>query len=554
MPSESIINEDGEVAVGADGCELVSDGDDACAECCGEGGCTPYPACVAYEHGTLITGATTTPWPCGLKMPSTGNERVTAAAHVRGRRTDWNAGGPADDIVGYSIGGAELPAEGEEGPGWLCATWVASENDGCLTLKEFVGDAELGIQYRGQTPGSVLVVVHVTTDGKRWKVRATPKTDGAIVRNPGGGPVTDPRAFVGLEFGGGVDAGQCDGTIGVRDHASKLIVEGVDSGAFTDDAKYWVQLLVPAEIEHPDNTVNQDLTCKLPTSTRCSERFASGFYNDQSIPTAYTWRLRTRTRMQNEVKTYSNASGTVRLTNEVREDFRFAADMVGQTCEQSCTGVIDPANPTRNGSIEAGSTWTVNVVEDYRAVYNDDGSLAEESNEAGTITTTWTARETMASSDWSMNVWCQAGGQLNGTANSPIAVRAGNATYATQVKTGFYATLGGWLPPFTQGPAVATAASQLVGTEIYAFPSSNGVFTWSVALGREFTSRTHYEYNTTGFFGTYSRMVYDSDMSVSLEALSVACTGERALPPMPPVATIDQAVDAVGRMLRGEMA
>jgi len=547
-----MINADGEVLVGADGQELVSDEGDACAECCGEGGCVPYPACVAYEHGTLITGATTTPWPCGLKLPASGDDRVTAACHIRGRRADWNAGGAEDDIVAYSIGDATIPAD-TTGEGWLCAFWAKSENDGCLTLTEFAGETSLGIQYRGQSPGSVLVVVHVTTDGQRWKVRATPATDGAIVRNLGGVPVTDPRAFVGLEFAGGIDAGQCDGTMGVRDHASKLVVEGVDSGAFTDDAKYWVQLMVPTGIEQPDNTVNQDLTCRLPTSTRCSERFASNFYNDQSIPTAYTWRLTTRTRYLSEIKNYSNASGTVRLADEVRQDFRFSADMVGQTCEQSCTGVIDPANPSRKGSIEAGSTWTVDVADDYQAVYNDDGTLAYDIDEAGTIATTWFARQTMSESDYRMDYWCQAPEGLSGAFYLPLFVRSGNATYATQVKTGFYTTLGGWLNPFIRNADSLSTPGGLSGGYSYVSPSTNEQLTWSVELGREFRSRLHYERNTTGSNGSYNKTVYDSEISVSIEALSVACTGERALPPMPPVRTLEESAGLVGRMLRGEM-
>lgn len=531
MAGEAMMNADGEVLVGTDGMELVADANDACAECCGEQGCTPYPACVAYEHGTQTAGSTTIPWPCGLKLPASGTDRVTAEAHMRGRRADWNAGGAADDIVAYSIGNATLPAEGEEGPGSLCATWTAAQNDGCLSLKEFVGDGELGIQYRGQSPGSVLVVVHASTDGKRWKVRATPKTDGAIVRNPGGGPVTDPRAFIGLEFGGGIDAGLCDGTQGLRDHASRLIVTGVDSGAFTDDAKYWVQLFLPASIDPVDNSTNQDATCRLPTSTRCSERFSSGFYNDQSVPTAYVWRLSTRTRLQYEQKTYSKrADLSVYLDDEQHRDVRFSADMVGQTCEQSCSGVIDPANPTRNGSVEAGSTWRVDAVVDRRINYREDGTVVDDIDESGTITATWTARETKAQGDWRLDVWCQnPDGNLNGTGNNPVAVRTGNATYATQVKTGFYSTLGGWLFPFTLGPNITTAASQLVGTEVYAFSSSNGVFTWAIALGREFSSKTRYEYNTTGNNGSYSKTVYDFEMTVSIEALDVACTGARAL-------------------------
>jgi len=199
MPGDVMMSEDGEVYVGADWYELVSDDAYGCAECCDEPGDCELPApmtvCAAYDLFNLAPapgdGARRQ-----VLLPLPGGAPTTMTVQLRAEIEWGTRGGPEfGDILTYT-----LKTEGLQNP---VASEIVSlrpvvqqDAGGCWRIVEWRGPAVLWYDQVINTSGGVStsevgVCVHLTMTAGGWQMAidivGTAKTGTFVFRRPGGG-------------------------------------------------------------------------------------------------------------------------------------------------------------------------------------------------------------------------------------------------------------------------------------------------------------------------------------------------------------------------------
>jgi len=547
MPGDVMMSGDGEVFVGADGEELTADDADECGECCGEAEeCELYPRCVSYDHGPAAVGGGLKP--CGLMLPSTGNaDRVRASCHIRGRRSDYNAGGAATDIVRYWLHAATIP-QITDWPRPMCPQWVASAADGCLQLTEFTEKAVLTIVYRDGTTAGVDVIAHAFTDGKRWKVKCSPDGSGEIYTSGGGvRVVTDERVFTSLDFDGGTDGGFCEGTLIERDHTSRLVISGIDPAAFTDDAKYWVVLAVPPDTALPSQP---DATCRKPTRVECFTNPAI------TIASVVRWSLTGQESNTHTLDQYSidTSNGNKYLSLRIRYSGSTVTSIRGRECSLGggCFGLLQPGRLCRRTTTNAITEPTYRLEQTGReTAWRADGSVVDDVDLAGTSTgfvDPALCHEWIVLQYQLLEYFCSL--QTASLINDARVTGLPSGGVLNQ-NTGYFS--GTALAALRHAAQPGSGPS---GSFVLKDATRDQVLTWSTTLGQNFIE-CKISFNQNDQLSTtpgFVRSNYTKTLRLTIEPDPLACPPLPRMPVMPAVRTLSEAGDLVGRMLRGELS